>query len=96
MAGYTGSYGNNSSQIKEFQVQCSDALKVALSYPEECDRRDGWPPRQCNEREKNYIGRGNSPYMNEGKGHTLAQKSCESPPPQSYKTGNANEDLEGY
>eukprot|EP00983_Pelagomonas_calceolata_P029225 916119-Pelagomonas_calceolata.AAC.5 len=30
-----------------------------------------------------------------GKGYTLAQKSCESPPPQSYKTENPNGDLEG-
>eukprot|EP00983_Pelagomonas_calceolata_P086919 1156856-Pelagomonas_calceolata.AAC.2 len=31
-----------------------------------------------------------------GKGNTLAQKSRESPPPQCYKTQNANGDLEGY
>eukprot|EP00983_Pelagomonas_calceolata_P107985 1159404-Pelagomonas_calceolata.AAC.12 len=30
-------------------------------------------------------GRGKSPYINKGKGDTLAQKSRESPPPQSYK-----------
>eukprot|EP00983_Pelagomonas_calceolata_P084146 1156303-Pelagomonas_calceolata.AAC.4 len=30
---------------------------------------------------KNYVGRGNSPYINLGKGDTLAQKSRESPPP---------------
>eukprot|EP00983_Pelagomonas_calceolata_P061174 1146715-Pelagomonas_calceolata.AAC.1 len=45
---------------------------------------------------KNYVGRGNSPYINQGKGDTLAQKSRESPPPQSYKEEKANVDLEGY
>eukprot|EP00983_Pelagomonas_calceolata_P078913 1154437-Pelagomonas_calceolata.AAC.2 len=30
-----------------------------------------------------------------GKGDTLAQKCCESPPPRSYETENANGDLEG-
>eukprot|EP00983_Pelagomonas_calceolata_P050168 1141837-Pelagomonas_calceolata.AAC.1 len=34
---------------------------------------------------QNYVGRGNSPYINKGKGDTLAQKSLESPPPRSYK-----------
>eukprot|EP00983_Pelagomonas_calceolata_P040982 1137844-Pelagomonas_calceolata.AAC.1 len=34
---------------------------------------------------KNNVGRGNSPYINEGKGDTLAQKSRGSPPPRSYK-----------
>eukprot|EP00983_Pelagomonas_calceolata_P074153 1152439-Pelagomonas_calceolata.AAC.4 len=38
------------------------------------------------ERKKNYVGRENSPYINSGKGDTLAPKSRESPPPQSYKT----------
>eukprot|EP00983_Pelagomonas_calceolata_P074831 1152719-Pelagomonas_calceolata.AAC.1 len=42
------------------------------------------------------VGRGNSPYINLGKGDTLAQKSRESPPPRSYKTENTNGDLEGY
>eukprot|EP00983_Pelagomonas_calceolata_P046297 1140095-Pelagomonas_calceolata.AAC.4 len=32
-----------------------------------------------------YVGRGNSPYINQGKGDTLAQKSRESPSPRSYK-----------
>eukprot|EP00983_Pelagomonas_calceolata_P071663 1151356-Pelagomonas_calceolata.AAC.3 len=31
---------------------------------------------------KNYVGRGNSPYINQGKEDTLAEKSFESPPPQ--------------
>eukprot|EP00983_Pelagomonas_calceolata_P006297 208488-Pelagomonas_calceolata.AAC.2 len=31
---------------------------------------------------ENYVGRGNSPYINQGKGDTLARKSGESPPPQ--------------
>eukprot|EP00983_Pelagomonas_calceolata_P088061 1157111-Pelagomonas_calceolata.AAC.1 len=31
------------------------------------------------------LGTGNSPYINQGKGDILAQKSRESPPPQSYK-----------
>eukprot|EP00983_Pelagomonas_calceolata_P132321 1161858-Pelagomonas_calceolata.AAC.5 len=31
---------------------------------------------------KSYVGRGNSPYINSGKGDTLAQKSRESPRPR--------------
>eukprot|EP00983_Pelagomonas_calceolata_P039390 1137165-Pelagomonas_calceolata.AAC.1 len=42
------------------------------------------------------AGRGKSPYINKGKGDTLAQRSCESPPPQCCKTESANGDLEGY
>eukprot|EP00983_Pelagomonas_calceolata_P023458 738992-Pelagomonas_calceolata.AAC.1 len=59
---------------------------------------------QKEKNKKNYVGRRKSPY-NEGKGDTvahwlrkgdtLAQKSRESPPPQSYKTDLANGDLEG-
>eukprot|EP00983_Pelagomonas_calceolata_P086293 1156727-Pelagomonas_calceolata.AAC.4 len=37
------------------------------------------------ERKKNYVGVGNSPYINQGEGDTLAQKSRESPPLQSYQ-----------
>eukprot|EP00983_Pelagomonas_calceolata_P085380 1156540-Pelagomonas_calceolata.AAC.2 len=47
-------------------------------------------------KKKNYVGREKSPYINEVKGDTLAQSSRESPPPQSYKTGNANWELKGY
>eukprot|EP00983_Pelagomonas_calceolata_P037299 1136276-Pelagomonas_calceolata.AAC.5 len=32
-----------------------------------------------------YVGKGNSPYINEGKGVILAQKSHKSPPPQSLR-----------
>eukprot|EP00983_Pelagomonas_calceolata_P067674 1149563-Pelagomonas_calceolata.AAC.4 len=50
------------------------------------------------QKRKNYAGRGNSTYINLGKGDTLAQKSCESPSPQSFKTESAHGDLEvcGY
>eukprot|EP00983_Pelagomonas_calceolata_P067989 1149719-Pelagomonas_calceolata.AAC.2 len=34
-------------------------------------------------KQKKYTGRGSAPYINQGKGDTSAQKSCESPPPQS-------------
>eukprot|EP00983_Pelagomonas_calceolata_P036922 1134947-Pelagomonas_calceolata.AAC.1 len=40
------------------------------------------------ERKKNYVGRGNSPYTNKGKGDTLAQRSRESSPPRKEKTTN--------
>eukprot|EP00983_Pelagomonas_calceolata_P034339 1075720-Pelagomonas_calceolata.AAC.1 len=46
-------------------------------------------------RKENYVGRGNSLYINLGKGDAL-EKSRESPPQQSYKTESANGDLEGY
>eukprot|EP00983_Pelagomonas_calceolata_P056054 1144425-Pelagomonas_calceolata.AAC.1 len=36
-------------------------------------------------KKKNYADRGNSPYINQGKGDTLAQKSRESPPPPRRK-----------
>eukprot|EP00983_Pelagomonas_calceolata_P121411 1160798-Pelagomonas_calceolata.AAC.7 len=48
------------------------------------------------EEQKVDLGRGNSPYINQGKGDTLAQKSHEPPPPQRYKEEKANGDLEGY
>eukprot|EP00983_Pelagomonas_calceolata_P056793 1144765-Pelagomonas_calceolata.AAC.1 len=57
------------------------------------------------QRKKNCGGRGNSPHIRKerkeelrgrGKGDTLAQRSRESPPPQSCKTESANGDLEGY
>eukprot|EP00983_Pelagomonas_calceolata_P006434 211595-Pelagomonas_calceolata.AAC.1 len=38
-------------------------------------------------KEKNYVGRGNSPYINLGKGGTLAQKSRESLPSKQRKEG---------
>eukprot|EP00983_Pelagomonas_calceolata_P060263 1146296-Pelagomonas_calceolata.AAC.1 len=41
-------------------------------------------------KKRNYVARGNSPYINSGKGDTLAQKSREPPPPQSYKEEKAN------
>eukprot|EP00983_Pelagomonas_calceolata_P070835 1150942-Pelagomonas_calceolata.AAC.2 len=45
--------------------------------------------RELGERKRNekktYVGRGNSPNINKGKGDTLAQKSLESPPPRSYE-----------
>eukprot|EP00983_Pelagomonas_calceolata_P053207 1143202-Pelagomonas_calceolata.AAC.13 len=44
---------------------------------------------------KNYIGRESSPYINLGKGDTLAQTSRDPPPPQGYRTENAIGDLEG-
>eukprot|EP00983_Pelagomonas_calceolata_P043685 1138996-Pelagomonas_calceolata.AAC.2 len=53
------------------------------------------PYKPKKERET-YVDRGNSPYITKGKGNTLAQKSHEPPPPQSYKTKNANGDLEGH
>eukprot|EP00983_Pelagomonas_calceolata_P124957 1161164-Pelagomonas_calceolata.AAC.4 len=42
-----------------------------------------------------YVCRGNFPYVNQGKGDTLAQKSHEPPPPQRCKIKSANGDLEG-
>eukprot|EP00983_Pelagomonas_calceolata_P009416 304901-Pelagomonas_calceolata.AAC.1 len=49
-------------------------------------------------KKKNYVGRGDSPCINEGKGDTLsmalAQKSCESPPPQNCNLKGADGDLE--
>eukprot|EP00983_Pelagomonas_calceolata_P010676 345612-Pelagomonas_calceolata.AAC.1 len=44
---------------------------------------------------KNYVGRGNSPYINQGKRDTLAQKSRESPPPPRW-IKIIGGDLEGY
>eukprot|EP00967_Tisochrysis_lutea_P103427 scaffold156144_cov17-Tisochrysis_lutea.AAC.2 len=38
----------------------------------------------CSKKTENNVSRGNSPYVNEGKGGTLAQKSHESPPPQLH------------
>eukprot|EP00983_Pelagomonas_calceolata_P013758 441042-Pelagomonas_calceolata.AAC.1 len=37
------------------------------------------------EKKKKCAGRGNPPYINEGKEDTLAEKSLESPRPRSYK-----------
>eukprot|EP00983_Pelagomonas_calceolata_P018246 571689-Pelagomonas_calceolata.AAC.1 len=55
------------------------------------------------EKKKYYVGRGNYPCINnlliiplKGKGDTLAQRSRDSPPPQSYKPESANGDLEHY
>eukprot|EP00983_Pelagomonas_calceolata_P064053 1147959-Pelagomonas_calceolata.AAC.1 len=45
---------------------------------------------------ENNVGRRNSPFIDHGKGVTLAQKSHESPPPQGYRPVSANGDLEGY
>eukprot|EP00983_Pelagomonas_calceolata_P089170 1157285-Pelagomonas_calceolata.AAC.5 len=45
-------------------------------------------------KKKNHVGRGNSPYINKGKGDTLTQKSLETPPPQSCKIMSANGNLE--
>eukprot|EP00983_Pelagomonas_calceolata_P061557 1146873-Pelagomonas_calceolata.AAC.1 len=45
---------------------------------------------------KNYVGRGNSPYINQGKGDTLAQKSLEPPPSTKLQKEESNGDLEGY
>eukprot|EP00983_Pelagomonas_calceolata_P008023 261402-Pelagomonas_calceolata.AAC.5 len=50
---------------------------------------------QENKRTK-HIGRGNSPHIKSGKEDALAQKSHESPPPQSCKTEGASRDLDGY
>eukprot|EP00983_Pelagomonas_calceolata_P090620 1157443-Pelagomonas_calceolata.AAC.7 len=44
---------------------------------------------------KSYVGRGNVPYNNQGKGDTLDQKSHKSPPPQSYKAENDSGGQEG-
>eukprot|EP00983_Pelagomonas_calceolata_P017698 556432-Pelagomonas_calceolata.AAC.2 len=54
--------------------------------------------RKKRKKKKNYKGGGNPLYINSGKGDTLAQKSRESPPTQSYKIVNAraNGDLEYY
>eukprot|EP00983_Pelagomonas_calceolata_P013155 420290-Pelagomonas_calceolata.AAC.2 len=39
---------------------------------------------------KYYVGRGGSPYINQGKGNALAQKSRESPPPRMCARLNVN------
>eukprot|EP00983_Pelagomonas_calceolata_P010489 340054-Pelagomonas_calceolata.AAC.1 len=44
---------------------------------------------------KNYVGRENSRYINQGKGDTLTPQSRESPPPQSSKTNRVNGGLDG-
>eukprot|EP00983_Pelagomonas_calceolata_P004595 149500-Pelagomonas_calceolata.AAC.1 len=44
----------------------------------------------------NHLGGGSTPYINQGKGDTLAQKSHESSPPQSCKIKSGNGDLESY
>eukprot|EP00983_Pelagomonas_calceolata_P024602 774829-Pelagomonas_calceolata.AAC.2 len=44
---------------------------------------------------RNHVGRGNSPYINGGKGDTLAQKSHESPPPLSCKKKHVSRLIDG-
>eukprot|EP00983_Pelagomonas_calceolata_P058348 1145447-Pelagomonas_calceolata.AAC.7 len=61
-----------------------------------CAQKEKKKKRKKRKEKKNYVGRGNSPYINEGKGDTLSQKIHETPPPQSCKTESVNGDLEGY
>eukprot|EP00983_Pelagomonas_calceolata_P120342 1160697-Pelagomonas_calceolata.AAC.5 len=53
-----------------------------------------WAWSSCARRRENYVGREKSLYINQEEGDTLAQKSRESSPPQSYRAERASG--EGY
>eukprot|EP00983_Pelagomonas_calceolata_P011856 380684-Pelagomonas_calceolata.AAC.1 len=78
--------------LQKFDEHCIAAWKKAhvsskgtLASLDDINYRILLDKSQVEKEKKNYVGRGNSPYINQKKGDTLAQKSRESPPPQSYK-----------
>eukprot|EP00983_Pelagomonas_calceolata_P010572 342895-Pelagomonas_calceolata.AAC.2 len=85
-----------SHQMKRVEAACGN-VGVVMSNSAAVGANQNSQPATWGTRLENYVGRGNSPYINQGKGNKSAQKSCESPlPPPSYKTESVVKDMEGY
>eukprot|EP00983_Pelagomonas_calceolata_P099048 1158418-Pelagomonas_calceolata.AAC.7 len=63
-------------------VQSLQRLSAALGHAKVANRSK-------KKEKKNYVDRGNSPYINKGIADTLGQKRLESPPPQFWLKSNA-------